>query len=59
MSRILVATCENLIEPEGRHCIGFVRYRRGESDAACDTCGGRCGIAVAEWSHVEDDEGMS
>lgn len=52
---VLVARCENVTEPDGTPCPGRLRYHWGQSDAACDTCGGRCGIAVANWERVEPD----
>lgn len=55
MSAVLVAFCDNLIEPEGTTCTGRLRYRWGQSEAACDTCGGRCGIAVASWKQVDQE----
>jgi len=48
----LVAACENVVETTGARCTGRIRYRWGQSDAPCDTCGGRCGIAVAAWTEV-------
>lgn len=51
--RELVARCENVSEPDGVPCSGHLRYRWGQSDAPCDTCGGRCGIAVAAWVRVD------
>lgn len=53
MKAILVATCGNLIEPDGRPCCGSLRYQWGQTEAACDTCGERCGVAVAPWLRVE------
>jgi hypothetical protein len=52
-TRVLVASCDNRSEPDGVRCPGLLRYRWGQSEAACDTCGGRCGIAVATWLEVE------
>lgn len=53
---VLVATCDNRIEPEGKGCIGLIRYAWGQTEGVCDRCGGRCGIAVADWSHVDHPE---
>jgi hypothetical protein len=49
---VLVARCENVHEPDGTPCTGRLSFRWGQSDAACDTCGARCGIAVADWLAV-------
>lgn len=51
---VLVARCGNWDEERGRSCPGELRYCWGQSEAACDTCGGRCGIAVAAWVRVEE-----
>jgi hypothetical protein len=48
----LVALCGNVDEFDGTHCSGRLRYRWGQTEAACDTCGARCGIAVARWESV-------
>ena len=56
MSAVLVASCENLIEPEGTTCQGLLRYRWGQSAVPCDACGAYCGIAVAPWVRVEQEE---
>jgi hypothetical protein len=59
VSTVLVASCDNVTPThdgfEGAPCSGHLRYRWGMIEAACDTCGGRCGIAVASWVAVEDD----
>jgi hypothetical protein len=52
---VLVARCENVHEPDGTPCTGRLAFRWGQSEAACDTCGGRCGIAVADWLTVQPD----
>jgi hypothetical protein len=52
-ARELVAECGNRIEPDGHRCVGQLRYRWGMTEAACDACGARCGIAVAEWLTVQ------
>jgi hypothetical protein len=49
----LVARCENFREDVEQPCTGRIRYRWGQPDAACDTCDGRCGVAVADWISVE------
>lgn len=51
--RVLVAACENYREDLDQPCTGLARYRWGQIEAPCDTCGGRCGIAVAAWLRVE------
>lgn len=51
--RVLLAACEGVSEPDGTPCTGLARYRWGQIEAPCDTCGGRCGIAVAAWLRVE------
>lgn len=50
----LVARCSNYPEPDaGRtRCPGRLRFRWGQSEAPCDTCGARCGVAVADWVEV-------
>jgi hypothetical protein len=52
---VLIARCENLQEPDGAPCPGRLTFRWGQSDAACDTCGARCGVAVAAWLAVQPD----
>jgi hypothetical protein len=52
VNRVLIAECENQLEPGGERCPGRLRYARGQTEAACDLCGGRCGIAVAAWVAV-------
>jgi hypothetical protein len=49
----LIARCTNVSEPDGRDCPGLLRYLWGQIEAACDTCGARCGIAVALWIDVQ------
>lgn len=54
---VLVARCENELVDLTRsatliRCDGHLRYRWGQAQAACDTCGAYCGIAVAEWLEV-------
>lgn len=52
--RELLAHCDNVTDDfKGGRCPGLLRYRWGQSDAACDTCGARCGIAVATWARVD------
>jgi hypothetical protein len=51
-SPVLLARCENRVEPDGSHCPGLLRFRWGQSQAACDACGAFCGIAVADWLEV-------
>lgn len=50
---VLVARCENYREDVDAPCAGRIRYRWGQTQAACDTCGGYCGVAVAAWERVE------
>ena len=50
---VLVAHCENEKAPDYTRCTGRLRFRWGQSQAACDTCGAYCGIAVADWVEVE------
>lgn len=50
---VLVARCKNHREDLDEPCTGRIRFRWGQSQAACDTCGGYCGIAVAAWERVE------
>lgn len=52
-ARVLVASCDNVSEPDGTPCAGRLRYEWGWTSARCDTCGGQCGIAVASWVAVE------
>lgn len=49
----LVARCENVDETTEARCTGRLRFTWGMPEAACDACGARCGIAVAEWLRVE------
>lgn len=62
MSKVLVAQCENFREVEQQPCFGRLRFRWGQSQVACDTCGAYCGIAVADWilvfeERVQNNEG--
>lgn len=50
--RVLIARCENYREDLDQPCTGRLRYRWGQIEAACDTCGGFCGVAVADWVEV-------
>lgn len=46
------ALCENVtFETSGREiqCPGILRFTRADRDAACDTCGARCGALVAAY----------
>jgi hypothetical protein len=49
---VLVARCENYREDLDQPCTSTLRYRCGMIQAACDTCGGYCGVAVARWTEV-------
>lgn len=69
MTPVLLARCENTSwddkpeppRPDGwvrsglreRRCDGVLRYRWGQTEAACNVCAARCGIAVADWTSVE------
>jgi hypothetical protein len=57
---VLIARCENYDEEKDAPCPGLLRFRWGMSEAACDLCGGWCGVAVARWERVASaaDEGM-
>lgn len=55
------AMCDNYLEGEGEGgkldawpCPGRLTIHPEDRDAACDTCGGRCGVLVA---HYEDGKG--
>lgn len=50
------ATCGTYDETRERDCPGRLAFRPGDRDAACDTCGGRCGVLVATY---EDGLGPS
>jgi hypothetical protein len=49
---VLIAKCENEIE-QSDFCDGELRFEWGMGQAACDTCGAWCGIAVADWRRIE------
>jgi hypothetical protein len=54
---VLVAACENelinlCISTRPTRCPGRLHYHWGQIEAACDRCGARCGIAVADWIEV-------
>jgi hypothetical protein len=50
---VLVARCERYREDLDAPCTGRIRFRWGQSQAACGTCGAYCGVAVAAWERVE------
>ncbi len=55
MSAVLLARCENDDwRSDGTpRCTGTLRFRWGASEAACDVCGARSGVAVSDWIGVE------
>jgi hypothetical protein len=52
-SAVLVARCASFNEMTEVVCPGELRFTWGMDQAACDTCGGWCGVAVANWVRVE------
>lgn len=58
---VLIARCGNDLwelsrgaAPVMTRCAGLLRFRWGMTQAACDTCGAWCGVAVANWEAVEN-----
>lgn len=54
---VLVARCTNYLEDVDAPCAGLMRFRWGQSEAACHACGARCGVAVADWLRVKHPDG--
>lgn len=51
---VRIARCDNYREDLDEPCAGRLRFEPDDLEAACDTCGARCGSMVAKYLNGDD-----